>query len=258
MSAIKTAVVSDIHGNRWALLAVLADIAAREIDEIVNLGDSLWGPLDPAGTAGILMELSITTVRGNEDRLLLESTDGADVRAERDRMLGLLDPGHIDWLRSLAPTAETGGGLFLCHGTPASDDVYLLRAKGEGGVVPRRHRELAALLATVASPVVCCGHDHVPASVSLPDGRLVVDPGSVGLPAFYDSVPFPHVMETGSPHARYAVITQEAGGWYSEDIAVSYDWQTAAATAEENGRSDWAAWLLTGRAAIGDSLRAGQ
>ena len=253
MSSSRTAVISDIHGNRWALEAVLADIAARGVDEIVNLGDSLWGPLDPAGTARILLERGILSVRGNEDRLLLEAPDDAGVRAERDRMLGLLERGHVDWLRSLAPTAGTDAGLFLCHGTPDRDDVYLLRAVGEGGVVPRGPQELIVLLESVASPVVCCGHDHVPASVCLPDERLVVDPGSVGLPAFFDSVPFPHVMETGSPEARYAVVTREAGGISSEDIAVSYDWRAAAATAEENGRSDWAAWLRTGRAAIGDS-----
>jgi predicted phosphodiesterase len=45
------AVIADIHGNRWALEAVLADIDRRYIGQIVNLGDSLLGPLDPVGTA---------------------------------------------------------------------------------------------------------------------------------------------------------------------------------------------------------------
>ena len=59
MSEAKTfhtslAVIADIHGNRWALEAVLQDIDRRGIQQIVNLGDHLTGPLDPAGTAEFL------------------------------------------------------------------------------------------------------------------------------------------------------------------------------------------------------------
>ena len=48
-------VIADIHGNRWALEAVLQDIDRRGIQQIVNLGDHLTGPLDPAGTADLLI-----------------------------------------------------------------------------------------------------------------------------------------------------------------------------------------------------------
>jgi hypothetical protein len=50
VAAESLAVLADIHGNRWALEAVLADIRGRGIRAMVNLGDSLYGPLDPAGT----------------------------------------------------------------------------------------------------------------------------------------------------------------------------------------------------------------
>ena len=39
------AVLSDIHGNRWVLEAVLDDIRRRGIRDLVNLGDCLYGPL---------------------------------------------------------------------------------------------------------------------------------------------------------------------------------------------------------------------
>lgn len=55
-------------------------------------------------------------------------------------------------------------------------------------------------------------------------------------------------METGTPHARYSIIYREENGWWIENIAVPYDWQTAADMALKNGRSDWAHWLTTGRA----------
>ena len=48
---MRIAVVSDIHGNLPALQAVVADIARRGVDSVVNLGDSLSGPLLPRETA---------------------------------------------------------------------------------------------------------------------------------------------------------------------------------------------------------------
>ena len=69
------AVLADIHGNRWALEAVLEDIRRRGIREMVNLGDCLYGPLDPAGTARLLLELDMPAVRGNEDRILLDEPE---------------------------------------------------------------------------------------------------------------------------------------------------------------------------------------
>jgi predicted phosphodiesterase len=54
-SPIVFAVIADVHGNRWALEAVLQDIDRRGIHQIVNLGDHLTGLLDPAGTGNLLM-----------------------------------------------------------------------------------------------------------------------------------------------------------------------------------------------------------
>src|SRR5260370_19010947 len=64
------AVIADIHGNRWALEAVLQDIDQRGIEQIVNLGDHLTGPLDPAGTADLLIARTMVNGCGNDDREL--------------------------------------------------------------------------------------------------------------------------------------------------------------------------------------------
>jgi hypothetical protein len=77
---------------------------------------------------------------------------------------------------------------------------------------------------------------------------MIVNPGSVGLPAYADDKPFEHVMESGSPHARYAVMTASPEGWVVEQRAIPYDWRVAADMARSNGRDDWAQWLLTGEA----------
>ncbi len=50
----------------------------------------------------------------------------------------------------------------------------------------------------------------------------------------------------GSPHARYAFATLTESGWIAECRAVAYDWDTASAIAQQNGRPDWATALRSG------------
>ncbi len=247
MPASPIAVLSDIHGNRWALEAVLEDIRRRGIRETVNLGDCLYGPLDPAGTARILLELDMPTVRGNEDRLLLDEPERHPDSPSLAFCRSQLTPEHLGWLRGL-PFSLNAWNLFLCHGSPLADDEYLLWDVTAAGAQRRPDAAVSERLAGIDQPVVLCGHDHLAARLDLADGRLVVDPGSVGLPAYRDDQPFPHVMETGSPHARYSIITRSAAGLAIENVAIAYDHETTAATAERNGRPDWALALRSGRA----------
>lgn len=241
------AVLADIHGNRWALEAVVEDLRRRGIREMVNLGDCLYGPLDPSGTARILMELGIPTVRGNEDRILLDEASRHPDSPSLPFVQARLRPAHVRWLRALPLTIAIKEIFFLCHGSPGCDNAYLVRE-----VTPTACRLLppatiAPKLAQIAQPVVLFGHDHLPALLSLPDGRLLVNPGSVGLPAYCDVLPFPHAMEAGSHHARYGIVTRVRAGFAVEHVAVAYDWRSAAAAAAGNGRPDWAEYLRTGR-----------
>jgi hypothetical protein len=83
--------------------------------------------------------------------------------------------------------------------------------------------------------------------MTLDDRRMIVNPGSVGLPAYDDDRPHPHLVESGSPHARYAILSKEGDGWAAELLSVEYDWEQAARDAEANGRTDWSRALRTGR-----------
>lgn len=241
------AVLSDIHGNQWALEAVLADIRQRGIERIVNLGDVLYGPLDPRGTADLLMPLEIPTVCGNEDRLVFTEVDDKLSPTLQYVCNELQDCQEI-WLRGLPQTAVIEEMLFLCHASPSSDSNYLLWDVHPTGAVRRTPADVLRVVSDVDQPVILCGHDHVPHSVRLPSGQLVVNPGSVGLPAYADDRPYPHVMETGTPHARYAILHKTGNTWEARHFMVSYDWETAARCAVRNGRADWASWLQTGKA----------
>ena len=250
MFDLRVAVLSDIHGNRWALEAVLEDIQRKGISDLVNLGDIFYGPLDPSGTAHLLKGYSIPTVCGNQDRILPGTHEEGKGNPTLEYVRQSLKSEDFQWLKGLEMTAVAHDAFFLCHGTPDRDDAYLLYEVEDGSVSLKKPETIAAELSSVEQPVILCGHDHVPRSISLPDGRLIVNPGSVGLPAYCDDLPSPHVMETGTPHARYSIVSRAKAGWWVEDIAVPYDWESAASAAMVHGRPDWEEWLRTGRARV--------
>ena len=75
---------------------------------------------------------------------------------------------------------------------------------------------------------------------------LIVNPGSVGLPAYAGDHPNPHAIENGAPHARYAMLEKTRQGWQVDLRAVPYDHLAQAAVASRQGRDDWAHALATG------------
>jgi predicted phosphodiesterase len=240
--------LADVHGNLRALEAVLADIDRWSPDVIVNLGDCVSGPLQAAATADLLRDRAFLTVRGNHDRNLTERS-AVDLGPSDSAARAQLSEAHLAWLASLPPVAvledDAAGGVLLCHGTPLHDETYLLETARAGGAGLASPDEVQSRLGEVARHIVLCGHSHVPRAVMLPNERLIVNPGSVGLQAYDSDVPHAHVVEIGSPLARYAVIDAGTRPRVAF-ITVSYDWDAAADDAVRAGRADWAHALRTG------------
>lgn len=232
---MRLAVISDIHGNRLALEAVEADIAMLGVDATVNLGDLLSGPMDPFGTAQMLIERGYPTISGNHDRWLIEQPiEAMDVV---DRFVAeRLDRVHFDWLRSLPRMLDIEGEVFLCHGTPTSDTEPWLDDwwDGRNTTLPDE-AAVTEKAGDLDFPVLLCGHTHISRIVRLRDGRLVVNPGAVGLQ-----------INLGAPDARYAVIERHAGRWSASLRAVAYDHAEAARQAVANGFPQWSEPLMTG------------
>jgi predicted phosphodiesterase len=244
---MRIAALSDVHGNLAALDAVLADIGTQRVDLVVNLGDLLSGGLQPRETADRLLEVDLPTVRGNHERQLLTLP-----RSEMSRSDLLADDTitdrHRAWLAGLPLTLEVADGVLAFHGSPTDDLMYLLETVAEAGARPATDAEVLERLGSFAAwPLLLCGHTHLQRARRLPGGVLVVNPGSVGWPAYTDDEPHPHVMEAGTPHARYAVVDDASGQWAAELRAVDYDWTAAATIAERNDRPDVVRALLTGR-----------
>jgi diadenosine tetraphosphatase ApaH/serine/threonine PP2A family protein phosphatase len=243
---MRFAAIADVHGNHLALEAVIADIRAQGVDDIVNLGDMASGPLDARRTVDVLMALGATSVRGNHDRYLVEQTPDAMWPSDRIAHAQLEQP-HLDWLRSLPVTASFRDSVYLCHATPLDDNVYWLETVMPDGAVRISPIEAIERLAQgIEQSLILCGHSHIPRAIRLRDGRMVVNPGSVGCPAYRDSAPFPHLMETGTPDACYAILELRAQRWQVTFRQVPYDHEAMAALARQNRRPEWASALSTG------------
>ena len=179
----RVAVLSDIHGVLPALEAVLAEPDVAAADRIVLTGDITAGP-QPAETIDVLRGLGdrVLWLSGNADRELVEYR-----RGERTGIPDPISPfaadalrdDQVDFLAALPGTTTLTvrglGRVLFCHATPRDDEEVVL--------VDSPLDRWAEVLAPVAPDVgtVVCGHTHMP-YLRLAHGRLVVNPGSVGMP----------------------------------------------------------------------------
>src|ERR1700710_854242 len=131
---MRFAAIAAVHGNYLALEAVLADIRAEGIDDIVNLGDMASGPLDARRTMDMLIALDAVHVLGNHDRYLIDRPP--EKMGSWDRPAhAQIDPVHLDWLRGVPPAGIYRDQVFLCHATPADDNTYWLETVLPDGTV---------------------------------------------------------------------------------------------------------------------------
>jgi len=232
---LRFAVISDVHGNSLALDAVLDDIGRQGAEAILCLGDHVSGPVDPAGAAERLMALGGASIRGNHDRWTLDLSLTGSGKIDAFARSQLSEP-QLAWLAALPATLQHDDRIFLCHGTPVDDETPWLDQYycGRTATLPSE-AQVTDIAAALDYELLLCGHTHIPRSVRLADGRVIVNPGSIGMQ-----------LVRGSPDARYAIIERRSAGWYTTLLAVPYDHEAAARLAAGNGFPQWAASLTSG------------
>jgi predicted phosphodiesterase len=235
---VRTAILSDIHGNLTALEAVLADLHTEGITRAVCLGDvAATGP-QPRQVIKRLRALNCPVVMGNTDEWLLDPQpdENADEFVRTYETVdawcaGQLQPADLDFLRSFRPTIEVGlgGGANLIgyHGSPRSNTEQILSLMPDD--------ELTMALAGRRANVMAGGHTHIQMIRRFEDA-LDINPGSIGLP-------FEKVGEQvrNPPWAEYAVVDAEPGYLHVELRRVLYDVRTAIEAAKTSGmpHADW-------------------
>ena len=155
---MRTALITDIHGNREAFAAVLADVAARGCERTALLGDIVgYGP-DPewcVDRAIGLVAAGAICLQGNHDAAVAAGARdfSTNARLALDWTRSRLNAAQRGFLAGL-PLTATLGEVLLCHASA--------EAPGEWIYVATVARAVGAFRATAAR-VVVCGHVHVPA-----------------------------------------------------------------------------------------------
>lgn len=178
---MRIGLISDIHGNLFALEAVLAELDSEKLDDLICLGDvAALGP-EPGAVLAQLQALGCPVVMGNMDEWLLSPPD-LDTADELDQALirwhtAQLTDAERAYIRAFAPTIERSLGAeqtLLCfHGSPRSyNDV----------IVPTTPDDvLDAMLGGDRATILAGGHTHLQMARRHGDAHLI-NVGSVGLP----------------------------------------------------------------------------
>lgn len=210
---MRIAVISDIHGNAFALNVVLADLRRNTVDQIVCLGDAIQGGPQPAEVVGRLRQLVCPVVMGNADQWLLTGEEsGAEVISNerlrkmndvRDWTLAQLNEDDQAFIRTFRPTVEIPLGetrnLLCFHGSPASFDDIILPTTAE--------EEFQKLLVPHLPHIMTGGHTHMPQIRRIgASDSFFFNPGSVGL-AYSHQQPEDHFRLDA--WAEYAILTTE-------------------------------------------------
>jgi putative phosphoesterase len=198
---MRIGVISDVHANLVALEAVLADMPP--VDRLVCAGDVVGYNPWPAECVERVRERCSATVEGNHDRnvdtpnrysMNRMAHEGLKLASER------LGPEQKEWLRSLPRTVELADDrVLMVHDHPEHVDQY---------VRPHSFPKLRRYLDDHDACIL--GHTHVQHQATV-DGRLLLNPGSVGQPRDED------------PRAAYAVVDTAPDPMEAHCHRVEYD-----------------------------------
>ncbi len=199
---MRIAIVSDVHGNRRALEAVLADLRDVAPDLVLHGGDLAYGGAHAADTVDQVRALGWGGVRGNTDEMLWAPKRLAEFAATSPKIAPLLarieemipptlasiGEDRLRWLEGL-PCEYSGEGFCLVHASPGD----LWRAPMPNAI----DEELQNTYASLGARIAVYGHIHRPYVRRL-QGMTVANSGSVSQ------------SHDGDTRASYLVIDGES------------------------------------------------
>lgn len=235
---MRLAVISDTHGNCFALDRVLDDIRQQGIEQIVCLGDAIQGGAQPAETVERLRELGCPIVMGNADAWLItgQETSPNEQMSEQQRevrawSLAQLSENDIAFVRQFQPTIEipleSGKKLLCFHGSPHSFDDIILPDTPDDTVRQFMDGFEATLLTG--------GHTHTQQLRRLGDSWYF-NPGSVSLAYNWEFSDLATGRVGVDPWADYAVVSVEGANWGITFRHVPFDVDELARIIRASGR----------------------
>ena len=219
---MKLAVISDIHGNLFALEKVLEDIEHEKCDNIICLGDLAMAGPEPDKTVELVKQMNWDVVQGNTDKMIVEFNEEMfnTLKGQIPIMANALrnDAEVISeenkaYLKNLPENLEitiNNTPILLVHGSP--------RRNNEDISPDLPLEKVEEMVEGTDSRLILCGHTHLPCGYQTNSGKTVVNVGSVGRPF------------TEKPVSCYAIVTFDEIGFGVEHKFVEYDNVSASET----------------------------
>ncbi|NUQ38950.1 MAG: metallophosphoesterase [Caldilineales bacterium] len=212
-AARSLAIFSDVHGNIRALEAVLADIAAQDVDAVVCNGDLVTSSAHSPAVVQRLRQLGIPSTRGNHERYLHEMADPADAKwrqanwAPTRHDYSALSADDRAWLTSLPDMlwlVEGPAPLFMAHAAPGCDTARVT-AQTDAAAWDAHFAGLPPNATLIGSHLHWFWQRRW-------RGRQFVRTPAAGLPLDGDS------------RAGYVILRRQGASWQAEPRRLTYDW----------------------------------
>lgn len=236
-------VIADIHGNREALRATLAELRRLGVDRVLCLGDFIDPLPGSREVLESLIENEIPCIRGNHEDYVVSSFRDSNHKYNRllryrpiqmvaetmnEKLIGTMERMPL----SIAMNDAAAGKVVFCHASPSSNLLGWCRGVSQ---------ELGAELDAQEARLVVCGHWHDPRHSEHRDVALA-SVGSVGIP----------FGEKGE--AEFSVVYADGGRWRCDMLSTPYDLEQTVFDYADSGwldRGGPVAWLLMAEIAGG-------
>ncbi|MGL5867709.1 MAG: metallophosphoesterase family protein [Clostridium chrysemydis] len=188
---MKIAVISDIHGNLYALMKVLEDIEDNKVDTIVCLGDLVgYGP-HPNEVVAMIRRRKILCIKGNYDaavcenefNFIRENTINSFTLPWTVEELRAENRHYLDNLPTSLNLNFDGNNILFVHGSPNKINEYMLKDS----------EETETIMKELNYDILVSAHTHLPCAKQF-DNKLFINDGSVGKP------------KIGRPNPTYAIL----------------------------------------------------
>ena len=220
---MKIAVISDIHGNMNALVAVFNDIESQGCEKLFVLGDYAMAGPNPYEVVNLFMkkqgDKNVKMIQGNTDLMIADFTKElyenlkteapimAEALKDDSKVINIIQKDFLKNLPIQLQVEEEGVKFLLVHGSP--------RRNNEDILPDTPIEEVEKMLENVEADVVLCGHTHLPCGFQTSSKKTVVNVGSIGRPF------------TSEPKSCYLVMTVANGECVFEHRFVDYDKEAA-------------------------------
>ena len=218
---MRIAVLADVHGNLAAFETALAAARAASPDLLVVAGDVVNGGPDSRACWTLARAEADLLLRGNHERYAIDrGTAAGDPSWFGPRFRTLtwtvaeLD-GLIDDVRAAPIAARAAPGVVVAHAAPDDDRWSAFPWTAD--------EELESMFAGADAGLLVRAHNHLPFHRTLPDGRLLVSVGAVGLAL------------AGRPEAQWALLTRRGDAWRVRHASEPYDVAATLRRFDESG-----------------------